>query len=102
MRTKWALAAVAAGVAGVIAAPAGLASAETPQDVINELQDEGYIVNIDRVGTAPLSECVVRSVRNPQQVRQWVPYIGPGDRDGDRLVYAVVSQSISVTLDCTG
>ena len=101
MRAKWALAAVAAGVCGVIAAPAGFASAETPQEVINRLQGEGYTVNIDRVGTAPLSDCVVTNIRNPQQVRQWVPYFGPGDRDGDRLVWAVVSQSVSVTLDCT-
>ncbi len=102
MRAMWTLAAVAAGVCGVIGAPAGFASAETPQELINRLQGEGYTVNIDRVGTAPLSKCVVTNVRNPQQVRQWVPYIGPGDRDGDRLVWAVVSQSISITLNCTG
>lgn len=101
MRAKWTLAAVAAGVCGVIAAPAGFASAETPQEVINRLQGEGYTVNIDRVGSAPLSKCVVTNIRNPKQVTQWVPYVGPGDRDGDALVLAVISQSISVTLDCT-
>jgi hypothetical protein len=102
MRTMWMLAAVAAGVCGAIPAPAGLASAEeTPQQVISRLQSEGYTVNIDRVGTAPLSDCVVTGVRNPQQVRQWVPYSGPG-RDGDRvLIEVVTSQSISVSLDCT-
>jgi len=98
----WMLAAVAAGVCGAITAPAGLASAEeTPQQVISRLQSEGYTVNIDRVGTAPLSDCVVTGVRNPQQVRQWLPYTGPG-RDGDRvLIEVVTSQSISVSLDCT-
>jgi hypothetical protein len=102
MRTKWTLAAVAAGVFGVIAAPAGLASAEeTPQELINRLQGQGYTVNIDRIGTAPLNECVVTNVRNPQQVTQWVPYVGPGDRDDDALVLAVISQSISVTLNCS-
>ena len=102
MRTKVTLAAVAAGVFGVIAAPAGLASAEeSAQEVINRLQSEGYTVNIDRVGTGPLSECVVTNVRNPQQVTQWVPYTGPG-RDGDNaLVLQVIAQSISVTLDCS-
>ena len=102
MRTKWTLAAVAAAVFGVIAAPAGLASAEeSPQELINRLQGEGYTVNIDRVGTAPLNECVVTNVRNPQQFTQWVPYTGPG-RDGDRvLIEVVTSQSISVTLDCS-
>jgi hypothetical protein len=102
MRTKWMLAAVVAGVCGAIAAPAGLASAdESPQELISRLQSEGYTVNIDRVGTAPLDQCVVTNVRNPQQVTQWVPYTGPG-RDGDRvLVEVVTSQSISVTLNCS-
>ena len=102
MRTKWRFAGVAAGVCGVLAAPAGLASAEeTAQQVISRLQSEGYTVNVDRIGTAPLNQCVVTSVRNPQQVTQWVPYSGPG-RDGDRvLVQVVTSQTISVTLNCS-
>jgi hypothetical protein len=102
VRTKWTIAAVAAGVCGAIAAPAGLASAdESAQETISRLQSEGYTVNIDRVGTAPLDQCVVTNVRNPQQVTQWVPYSGPG-RDGDRvLVQVVTSQSISVTLNCS-
>jgi hypothetical protein len=102
MRTMWTLAAVAAGVFGVIAAPAGLASAEeSAQETISRLQNEGYTVNIDRIGTGPMSDCVVTNVRNPQQVTQWVPYVGPG-QDGDRaLVLQVIAQSISVTLDCS-
>src|SRR5262245_38347603 len=102
MRTKWMLAAAAAGVCGAIAAPAGLASAEeTAQQVISRLQSEGYTVNIDRIGTGPLDQCVVTNVRNPQRVTQWVPYSGPG-KDGDRvLVQVVTSQSISVTLNCS-
>lgn len=102
MRTKLMLAAVAAGVCGAIAAPAGLASAEeSPQELISRLQSEGYTVNIDRVGTAPLNQCVVTNVRNPQRVTQWLPYTGPG-RGGDRvLVEVVTSQSISVTLNCS-
>ena len=102
MRTRLMLAGVVAGVCGAIVAPAGLASAEeTPQELINRLQSEGYTVNIDRIGTGPLNDCVVTNVRNPQQVRQWLPYSGPG-RDGDRvLVEVVTSQSISVTLDCS-
>jgi hypothetical protein len=96
------LAAVVAGVCGAIAAPAGLASAEqSAQEVISQLQSEGYTVNIDRVGTAPLDKCVVTNVRNPQQVKQWVPYNGPG-RDGDRvLVQVITSQTISVSLNCS-
>ena len=63
--------------------------------------EQGYTVNIDRIGTAPINQCVVTNVRNPQRVTQWVPYTGPG-RDGDNaLVLAVIAQSISVTLDCS-
>ena len=103
MRTKFTLTAAAVGVCTVIAAPAGLASAdengETAQETISRLQDEGYTVTIDRIGTGPMSECVVTNIRNPKQITQWVPYIGPGDRGA--LVLDVVSQSISVTLDCS-
>jgi|SRR5690242_14726587 hypothetical protein len=101
MRVKWAMGAVAVAVIGLVGAPAGLASAdETAQQVISRLQSQGYTVNIDRVGTAPLDQCVVTSVRNPQQVTQWVPYNGPG-RNGDRvLVQVVTSQSVSVSLNC--
>ena len=102
MRTKLMLAALVAGACGAMAAPAGLASAEeTAQQVISRLQSEGYTVNIDRIGSGSLDQCVVTNVRNPQQVTQWVPYSGPG-RDGDRvLVQVVTSQSISVTLNCS-
>jgi hypothetical protein len=101
MRTKWMLAAVITGVCGAIAAP-GLASAEeSAQQVISRLQSEGYTVNVDRIGSGPMDQCVVTNVRNPQQVTQWVPYSGPG-RNGDRvLVQVVTSQSISVTLNCS-
>jgi hypothetical protein len=103
MRMKMTLAAAILGACASLIAP-GIASAEeSAQATINRLQDEGYTVNIDRSGSAPLSECVVTNVRNPKRVQQWVPYIGPGNRgvNGDRaLVLETVSQSISVTLDC--
>ncbi len=104
MRKKWTLAAAMVGACAAMTVPAGIASAEEDaQATINRLQDEGYTVNIDRSGSAPLSECIVTNVRNPKKVQQWVPYIGPGNRgfDGERaLVLATISQSISVTLDC--
>ena len=103
MRMKWTLAAAIAGTCAAMAVPAGLASADdrSAQQVINDLQSQGYTVNIDRVGSGPMDKCVVTNVRNPQQVTQWVPYIGPGN-NGDRraLVLDVTSQTISVTLDC--
>lgn len=95
---RWALAVV--GTLAAITVPAGPASAEeTAQETISRLQSEGYTVNIDRTGTLPLSQCVVTNVRNPNSVKQWVPYVGPGT-DQRVLVQQTVSQSISVTLDC--
>jgi hypothetical protein len=103
MRSRLALAAAAAGLCGAILAPAGLASAESAQETISRLQSQGYTVNIDKVGTAPMDKCVVTSVRNPQTNTQWVPYVGPGlgDRDQRVLVQVVTSQTISVSLNCT-
>ena len=95
-------AAVAAGA--VLAGPAGPAWAEeSAQDTINRLQKEGYTVTLDKIGTGPMSKCVVTSVRNPQTVTQWVPYVGPGlgRFDSSFLVPVVTSQSISVSLDCS-
>lgn len=104
MRTKWAHIAAIAGVAVAIAAPAGFAAAEeTAQATIDRLQSEGYTVTIDRIGTAPIDQCTVTSVRNPQNITQLVPYVGPGLGGSDRslLLPATVSQTISVSLNCS-
>ncbi|MBU9766440.1 hypothetical protein FR943_21665 [Mycobacterium sp. TNTM28] len=100
MRMKWSLAAAAA-VLGVIGASSAVASAEeTAQQVIDRLQSEGYTVTIDRIGTAPLEQCIVTNVRNPHQVSQLVPYPGPG-LGGDRILLpTITSQTVSVSLDC--
>ena len=106
MRIHAALTALTAAGA-VLAAPAGVASAEeSAQDTIARLQQEGYTVTVDKVGTGPSSKCVVTSVRNPQTTTQWLPYVGPvigGGRDGAGrfLVPVVTSQTISVSLDCS-
>jgi hypothetical protein len=104
MRTAMTIAAATVATFGVLAAPAGFASADkSAQQTISELQSQGYTVNIDRVGSGPLSDCVVTNVRNPQQVTQWVPAVGPVLGGGNRnvLVQQTVSQSISVSLNCT-
>jgi hypothetical protein len=103
MRTKWVFSVAIAGACAAMIAPAGLASAETAQEVINDLQSKGYTVTIDKIGTAPISECTVTSVRNPQNVTQLVPYVGPGlgGNDNRLLVPATVSQTISVSLNCS-
>lgn len=101
MRAKWPLAAVGVAVMGVIGGSTAVASAEeTAQETINRLQSEGYTVTIDKIGTAPLEQCTVTSVRNPQQVSQLVPYVGPG-LGGDRiLVPSITSRTVSVSLNC--
>ena len=64
---------------------------------IGELESVGYNVVIDRVGNAPIGECFVTNVRNPQEVTQTYP-VGKGkDRD---YITVVVSRSITVSLNC--
>jgi hypothetical protein len=101
MRTGWSVA-VAIAAAGVLLAPAGPAAAEPTQPgnayaTIGTLEDEGYDVIVDRVGNAPLQECIVTSVRNPQtQTRTF--WVDEGKKR--RLITVVVSRSINVTLNC--
>ncbi|MDR3662295.1 MAG: hypothetical protein P4L86_18260 [Mycobacterium sp.] len=102
MGTSWALAAAIAGTALALVAPPDSAAAQTAQDTINQLQAEGYVVTIDRVGSAPMSQCTVTSVRNPQQTTQWVPYVGPGRGGNNNFLVPQVTKTISVSLDCTG
>jgi hypothetical protein len=107
MNAKTALGAAALAACGVLAVPAGLASAEeTALDTINRYQDQGYTVNIDRVGSAPLDQCTVTSVRNPQEVTRVVRDDGhyrwwESDDDRRRGYVEVVSRSISVSLNCS-
>lgn len=98
--------AVLALVSAAFVALAGPAWAEeSAQDTINRLQSEGYTVTLDKLGTGPMSKCVVTSVRNPQTITQWLPYIGPGrggaNSDSRILIPVVTSQTISVSLDCS-
>jgi hypothetical protein len=95
--------AAAAGVCGAMITSAGLASADEQQsasEVISDLQSQGYTVTIDKIGTAPLDDCVVTSVRNPQQFTQLKPLLG-GNNDGV-LFPQIISQPISVSLNCSG
>ncbi len=86
--------------------PAAPAHADqTAADTIAQLESQGYHVNVDRVGTRPLDECVVTSVRNPQTQTTFIrDYYGPRDEHGNRksrLVEVVTGRSISVSLDCS-
>jgi hypothetical protein len=102
MRGYAVLALVAAAFCG-FAGPAW--AEESAQATIDRLQNEGYTVTLDKIGTGPMSKCVVTSVRNPRTFTQWLPYIGPGrggaNSDSRILIPVVTSQSISVSLDCS-
>jgi hypothetical protein len=95
------LIALAAAACGLLIAPPGSASAESESAIvtIGQLQADGFNVNVDRIGSAPLSECQVTSVRNPQQQTRLVR--GDGHRDRDRFIEVVVNRSITVSLDCS-
>jgi hypothetical protein len=90
----------AAACALLIAGPVP-ASAESDSAIvtIGQLQAEGFNVNVDRIGSAPLSDCEVTSVRNPQEQTRLVRV--DGHRDHDRFVEVVVNRSIAVSLDCS-
>jgi hypothetical protein len=96
----------AAAVCVSLAFSSGVAHAEqTAQETIAQLESEGFIVNVDRVGSARIDDCVVTSVRNPQtQTRNIRDYYGKRDANGNRkyrIIEVVVSSSISVSLDCS-
>ena len=90
---------LAAAACGLILAPAGLASAESAVVTIGQLQAQGFDVKIDRVGSAPLSECVVTNVRNPRERTEFVPVLGGRDRGG--VVPVIVDRTVTVSLDCS-
>lgn len=92
-------------LAAAVLAVAPPASAEqTALETIGMLEAQGYTVNVDRIGSAPLEQCTVTGIRNPQQVTRWVRVEDDGwgkhGGGGTDLVEIVVSQSISVSLDC--
>lgn len=93
------LIALATAACGLILAPAGLASAESAIATIGDLQAQGFDVKIDRVGSAPLSECVVTNVRNPRNRTEFVPVLGDRDRGG--VVPVIVDRTVTVSLDCS-
>ena len=101
MRTALTLAAAAVATCGAIAAPAGFASADSDAlATIADLQSQGYTVNIDRVGSGPLNQCVVTSVRNPNTITRLVRVGGRNGNAPTTLIPVIVSRTIQVSLYC--
>jgi hypothetical protein len=92
-------AALAAIAIGVLASPAADAAGQSAIVTIGQLEAQGFNVKIDRVGSAPLDQCEVTNVRNPQNRTEFVRVNGPGNRD--RVVEVVVDRTITVSLDCS-
>lgn len=91
---------VVAATVGVLVAPVWPASAsDSAIATIGLLEAEGFDVNVDRIGSAPLSECTVTSVRNPQEQTRTIRV--RGRRDHDRFIEVVVNRTITVSLDCS-
>jgi hypothetical protein len=90
---------LAAAACGLLLAPAGFAQAESALVTIGELQAQGFDVKIDRVGSAPLSQCEVTNVRNPRNRTEFVPVLGDRDRDG--VVPVIIDRTVTVSLDCS-
>ncbi len=86
-----------------VLAPAGSAFADSAIETIGLLEAEGFYVNIDRVGSAPLDQCTVISVRNPQTQTRLirVERFGKNGTKEFDLVPVVVRRTITVSLDCS-
>jgi hypothetical protein len=97
------LIALAAGACGLILVPAGVASAaESAISTIGLLEAQGFDVKVDRIGSAPLEDCVVTNVRNPRERTELVPVIGSRNRDRNRdFVPVIVDRTVTVSLDCS-
>jgi hypothetical protein len=89
---------IAAAACGAIAAPAAIASAaESAELTIAQLEAQGFDVKINRIGSAPLDQCVVTDVRNPRERTEFVPVLG----DDRGVVPVVVDRNITVTVNCS-
>jgi hypothetical protein len=96
---------VAAGVGlapGITAAAEPIAPPGGAYATIGQLEASGYDVNIDRVGSAPLDQCIVTSVRNPQDITRTIRVDNgrKGDKRDFDYVTIVVRRTITVSLNC--
>jgi hypothetical protein len=76
--------------AGAQAAPSGIGSA---QDTVNELEDNGFKVVLNKMGAGPLDHCTVDSVRPGETVTRPV-------QSGGALVNQIVYQTVYLTAKC--
>jgi hypothetical protein len=75
---------------GAQAAPSGIGSA---QDTVNELEDNGFKVVLNKMGAGPLDHCTVDSVRPGETVTRPI-------QTGGELVNQTVYQTVYLTAKC--
>jgi hypothetical protein len=86
---------IAAAACGLITLPAAIASAqESAQLTISTLEAQGFDVKVNRIGSAPLNQCVVTDIGNVRNRTELV-------RRGDDLIEVVAQRNITVTADCS-
>lgn len=90
---------IAAAALGVLAGTAAPAHAESANLTIDQLEAQGFDVRVNRLGSAPLDECVVTDIGNAQERKRLVNVEGFGDRNA--IVPIVVKRTITVSLDCS-
>jgi hypothetical protein len=88
------LALAAAASAALLAAPIA-GAAGSASTTIGLLEAQGFDVRIDRVGSAPLDQCEVTSVRNPRVQRSLIDF-----DDDDNNVFDIERRTITVSLNC--
>ncbi len=98
MKTIIGSALIGTALAAAALSLAATANAESAAITIGQLEAQGFDVKLDRVGSAPLNQCVVTDVRNPRDRTELVRVGGRGDRD---FVPVVVKRTITVSLDCS-
>jgi hypothetical protein len=89
---------IGTAIAGAALSLATTANAESAAITIGQLEAQGFDVKLDRVGSAPLNQCVVTDVRNPRERTELVRVGGRDDRD---FIPVVVKRTVTVSLDCS-
>jgi hypothetical protein len=92
------MAGIAAAACGLLITPSTTATAAESADLtIQNLEAQGFDVKVNRIGSAPLHQCVVTDIRNPRERTEFVPVLG---RDNG-VVPVVVDRSVTVTVNCS-
>jgi hypothetical protein len=101
MNNLFATTVLAGAMATAALGAAGLATAAVPSEpskvttTINGLKASGYDVIVNRVGAAPMSECVVSAVRPGHQLTRTDSGV-----PGDSLTTTVLSETMYVDVTC--